>query len=298
MNKLSAQTRVQMLSMLVEGSSMRSVSRVCGVSINTVSKLLVDAGHAAARFHHTMVRDAASKRVQCDEIWSFAYAKRSNVATAKSAPLGAGDVWTQTALDADTKLILTWFVGDRETASAVMLMEDLRFRLADRPQISTDGWGPYQTAVDEVFGREVDYGVIRKHYANQGVAEQRRYSPARFISAEREMVKGNPDEAHISTSYVERHNLTMRMSMRRFTRLTNGFSKKFDNHCHALSLYFFFYNWVRAHKALKGKTPAIAAGLASAPMTLGDLAVMIDRAEAAAISVKRQALLEAVPYSN
>lgn len=275
MNKLPTEKRVQILSMLCEGSSMRSVSRVCDVSINTVTKLLVDAGNTAAAFHHHKVRNVAARSVQCDEIWSFAYAKNRNLRTAKAAPIGSGDVWTWTGIDADSKLIITWHVGDRHHGAAFEFMSDLRARLANKVQLTTDGHKAYLSAVNEV-DLDADYAMLVKIYGTDS-SSAGRYSPPHLIGTRVATIKGNPDPAHVNTSYAERHNLTMRMQMRRFTRLTNAFSKKFDNHCHALALYFFWYNWVRSHKAHK-LTPAMAAGLASSPMEMSDLVAMIDAA--------------------
>ncbi|MEQ8328676.1 MAG: IS1 family transposase [Parvibaculum sp.] len=267
MNKLPLHTRVQILNMLVEGSSMRSISRVAGVSINTVTKLLVDAGEACAAYHDEHVRNVKASRVQCDEIWSFTYAKAKNVAKAKAAPEVAGDVWTWTGLDADSKMIVSWLVGGRDGSYAMEFMDDLAKRLANRVQLTTDGHRAYLEAVEGAFGDDVDYAQLVKLYGAAPESAKGRYSPAECIGARKERVTGNPDRDHVSTSYVERQNLTMRMSMRRFTRLTNGFSKKVENHCHALALYFVHYNFCRLHKSLK-VTPAMAAGVSD---TLHDM---------------------------
>jgi len=267
MNKLPLQTRAQVLNMLVEGSSMRSISRVAGVSINTVTKLLVDAGEACAAYHEEHVRNVRASRIQCDEIWSFTYAKAKNVAKAKAAPEGAGDVWTWTGLDADSKMIVSWLVGGRDGSYAMEFMDDLAKRLANRVQLTTDGHRAYLEAVEGAFGDDVDYAQLVKLYGAAPESAKGRYSPAECIGARKERVTGNPDREHVSTSYVERQNLTMRMSMRRFTRLTNGFSKKVENHCHALALYFVHYNFCRLHKSLK-VTPAMAAGVSD---TLHDM---------------------------
>jgi IS1 family transposase len=274
MNKLPLAKRVQILSMLVEGSSMRSISRVADVSINTVSKLLVDAGETCLALHDELVRDVEVSRCQCDEIWSFVGAKQKNVATAKGDPVG--DVWTWTALDADTKLMVTYFVGDRSGESALILADDLRSRIAsERVQITTDGHNAYLRAIEEAFGADADYATIEKVYRTDAAAARGRYSPPVCIGTKKKVVEGDPDQAHISTSYVERANLSIRMQNRRFTRLTNAFSKKLDNHIHALALYFMFYNFVRIHKALR-MTPAMAAGVSSTLWTMEDIAERIE----------------------
>lgn len=253
---------------------MRSISRVVDVSINTVSKMLVDAGNACIVLHGELVKDVTASRIQCDEIWSFCYAKQKNVAKAKDAPAEAGDVWTWTAIDADTKLIVSYLVGGRDADYAMEFMDDLRARLANRVQITTDGHRAYLEAVEGAFGGDVDYAQLVKVYG-QAPEGQRRYSPLECVGAYKRIVEGNPDMAHASTSYVERQNLTMRMSMRRFTRLTNGFSKKYENHVHALALYFMHYNFCRIHKSLK-VTPAMAAGVTDTLWTLDDVIAKID----------------------
>ena len=273
MNKLPLETRVQILAMLCEGSSMRSVSRITGVSINTVSKLLIDAGNACAAFHDRTVRGITAKAVQCDEIWSFAYAKQKNVKFAKAAPEDAGDVWTWTAIDADSKLIVSWHVGDRSQHTGISFMGDLKARLANRVQLTTDGHKAYLKAVKEV-DFDADYAMLNKIFATD-YAGAGRYSPPKCIGTVKQAIMGNPDPDLVNTSYAERQNLTMRMSMRRFTRLTNAFSKKFENHCHALSLYFVFYNFCRVHKTL-GATPAMAAGLIDRVMKMTDVVALID----------------------
>ena len=280
MNKLPHTTRAQILAMLCEGASMRSVSRPADVSINTVSKLLVDAGKACATFHDDTVRDVKSKRVQCDEIWSFTYAKAKNVADAKAAPDGAGDTWTWTAIDADSKLVVSHFVGGRDGECAMMFMDDVAKRLATRVQLTTDGHRAYLDAVEGAFGCDVDFAQLVKIYGT-APGPAGRYSPAECTGAKKVKVEGKPDMAHVSTSYVERQNLTMRMHMRRFTRLTNAFSKKFENHAHMVALYAVWYNFVRVHKSLR-VSPAMAAGISDRLWSMEDVAALVEAADAAA----------------
>lgn len=286
MNKLPLSKRVMVLNMLVEGMSMRSISRTVGVSINTVSKLLVEAGEACAAFHDEMVRNVTAQCVQCDEIWSFVYAKDKNVKTAKAAPDGAGDVWTWTALDSDSKMILAYEVGDRSAQTAIEFMDDLRARLANRVQLTTDGHKAYLEAVEGAFGGDVDFAQLVKLYGEsvEGKRAERKYSPAVCTGAKKRRVEGNPDMAAVSTSHVERQNLTMRMGMRRFTRLTNGFSKKLENHLHMLSLYFVHYNFVRVHKSLR-MTPAMAADVSD---TLHDMEWIVSLIDARAPEPKKR----------
>lgn len=279
MNKLPTAKRVQMLSMLCEGASMRSVSRVADVSINTVAKLLADAGKACAEHHDEAVRNVRAKRVQADEIWSFAHCKQRNVATAKAAPEGVGDVWTWTALDADSKLIVGLLVGDRDADAAKVFMEDVAGRLAGRVQLTTDGHRAYLNAVDGAFGIDVDYATLTKLYGETPGIPKGRYSPAQCTGAVKQAVVGKPDPAHVSTSYVERQNLTMRMHIRRFTRLTNAFSKKVESHAAMVAIYTVWYNFVRIHKSLR-VTPAMAAGVTDKLWSMEDLVAVIDaRAE-------------------
>jgi IS1 family transposase len=281
MNKLPVAKRVQILSMLCEGVSMRAVSRLADVSINTVSKLLVDAGLVCAAFHDETVRGLKSKRVQCDEIWAFVGAKAKNV-NDKQKAAGWGDLWTWTALDADSKLLVSYLVGTRGPSNCYDFMKDVASRLTSKVQLTTDGLYWYVDAVDHAFGIDVDYGMIEKHYGKGPATDASaatRYSPAKFTSATKEVIRGNPNPRHISTSFVERANLTMRMHMRRFTRLTNGFSKKAENHAHMVALYTVFYNWTKIHTTLR-VTPAMAAGLADRVFDIADIVALIEQAEA------------------
>lgn len=273
MNKLTTQKRAQILGMLCEGMSLRATSRLADVSINTVTKLLVDVGTACAAYQDQALRNLNCKRVQVDEIWSFTYAKAKNVKTAVAAPEGAGDTWTWTAIDADSKLIVSWLVGGRDSGYAHEFMQDVASRLANRVQLTSDGHKPYLEAVEGAFGADVDFATLIKIYGNAPEG-QRRYSPAVCTGARKDAVTGNPDPKHVNTSFVERQNLTMRMHMRRFTRLTNGFSKKVENHAHAVALHFMFYNFCRIHKTLR-VTPAMQAGVADHVWTLEDVAKLV-----------------------
>ncbi len=277
MHKLPLAKRVQILSMLCEGSSMRAVSRMADVSFNTVAKLLADAGKVCAAFHDEKVRNVTAKRIQVDEIWSFTYAKAKNVPLAKAAPEGAGDTWTWTAIDADSKLIVSWLVGGRDGEYAMAFMDDLRSRLANRVQLTSDGHRAYLEAVEGAFGSDVDYAQLVKLYGAVHESIKGRYSPAECIGARKTRIEGDPDPRHVSTSYAERQNLTMRMHMRRFTRLTNAFSKKFENHVHMVALYTVWYNFVRQHKSLR-VSPAMAAGLADRLWSMEDIAALVDAA--------------------
>lgn len=272
MNRLPIAKRAQILGLLVEGSSLRATSRLADVSINTVTKLLVDLGNACSEFQDKALRNLPCKRLQLDEIWAFCYAKQKNVEKAKAAPEGAGDVWTWTAIDADTKLAASWWVGDRSADTARVFVCDLASRLANRVQITTDGHKAYIEGMEEGFGGEVDYAVLEKVYHEEGSGKgPRRYSPPRMVRSYTTCCSGKPDKDHISTSYVERQNLTMRMSMRRFTRLTNAFSKKTENHAHAVAIHFMWYNFGRVHKTLR-VTPAMEAGVADHVWSLEEVA--------------------------
>jgi IS1 family transposase len=258
MNRLSIAKRAHILNLLVEGSCLRAASRVADVSINTVYKLLVDAGEACSAYQDQALRNLPCKRLQLNEIWSFVYAKQRNVMLAKAAPETAGDVWTWVAMCADTKLVPSWLVGDRSGATAIRFVCDLSSRLAGRVQVTTDGHRAYLEAVEAGFGADVDYAQLIKLYG-EVPHPAGRYSPAQIQGAKTFCCTGNPDPQHISTSYVERQNLNMRMSMRRFTRLTNAFSKSVQNHAHAISLHYMHYNFARIHRTLR-VTPAMAAG--------------------------------------
>ncbi|WOH80656.1 IS1 family transposase [Bradyrhizobium sp. BEA-2-5] len=278
MNKLDRKARSQILHLLCEGQSIRAVTRLTGCSKNTVAKLLVDAGHACAAYQDKALRNLPCKRVQMDEIWSFVYAKAANVEKAKAAPEAAGDVWTWTAIDADTKLIVSWLLGARDLDAALSFVSDLRSRIAGHVQLTSDGHRPYLTAVDAIFV-DVDYAMLVKIYGSDPQAEVR-YSPAKCLGAQKQPKIGDPDPKHISTSYVERSNLTMRMHMRRFTRLTNAFSKKVENHAAAIALHTMYYNFVRIHQTLK-VTPAMAAGVTDKLWEMQDLVVMLEQWELA-----------------
>lgn len=277
MNKLPRDKCIQIIGQLVEGMSLRAITRTTGVSINTVTKLLVDAGQACSDYQDKTFRNLTCKRIQVDEIWAFCYAKQKNVAGAKAAPEQAGDIWTWTAIDADTKLIPSWLVGSRDAYAAQAFIGDLAMRLAHRVQLTSDGHGPYLQAVEEAFGADIDYAMLVKHYGTpEGPVG--RYSPGECIGAEKRRVEGRPDPDHISTSYAERSNLTIRMHTRRFTRLTNAFSKKAENHAYAVALHCMAYNFVRIHGTLRC-SPAMAAGVTTKLWDISDVVTMIEEWE-------------------
>ncbi len=274
MNALNPERRAQVIAALVEGNSIRSVSRMSGVSRNTIMSLLVAVGEACARYQDTALRGLNSKRIQCDEIWQFCYAKDKNLPEDKKDVFGYGSVWTWIALDADSKLICSWMIGNRDAKAAKAFMQDLAARLNNRVQLTTDGHNAYLSAVDEAFGSDIDYAMLVKLYGAD-LEGDTRYSPAACIGTRSETITGNPQRKHVSTSYVERQNLTMRMCMRRFTRLTNGFSKKLANHIAAVSLHCMFYNFVRIHQSLR-VTPAMAAGIETRVWEIADIVKLLD----------------------
>ncbi len=270
MNRLPIGRRAQVLGVLVEGGSLRSASRLCDVSINTVMKLLVDVGAACAAYQDEHLRNLPCRRIQWDEIWSFVGAKAKNVPLSKAGQFGVGDVWTWTALCADTKVVPCWLVGTRDALAAREFLLNLSVRIAGRFQLTTDGHSAYPDAVERVFGRDIDYATVTKVYGADPEGEKR-YSPPTVVGIQERKVNGHPDPAHISTSYVERSNLTMRMGIRRFTRLTNAFSKKVENHGAAIALHFMHYNFARIHKTLR-VAPAMEAGVSNRLWTLEEIA--------------------------
>jgi IS1 family transposase len=284
-NVLSNADRTAVVSALVEGCSIRATARMTGVARNTVTKLLLDLAKVCAAYSDEKLTCLPCKRLQIDEIWEFCYAKEKNVPAAKKGVFGYGDVWTFVAIDADTKLVPSWLVGSRDIGSATELTQDLAHRLAGRVQITTDGLKAYISAVEDAFGGDVDFAQLQKIYGNAPSGPETRYSPAECIGCEKRAITGNPDERHVSTSYVERQNLTMRMSMRRFTRLTNGHSKKVENHAAAVAVHFAHYNFCRVHMSLgkgldgKGRTPAMAAGVEAQKLEIADLIAMLPDAE-------------------
>jgi IS1 family transposase len=285
MNRLSIEKRGQILALMTEGNSLRATSRIVGCSINTVTKLLLDVGEACAEYQDHTLLDLPCKTIEADEIWSFVYSKQRNVPENLAGHFGVGDVWTWTALCADTKLIASWYVGGRAFEDAPAFLEDLKDRLSGRIQLTTDDHGAYPNAVGMVFRRDIDFAQLVKTYASDPRAGQTRYSPAVCTGARVRVDRGNPNPDRISTSYVERQNLTMWMGMRRFTRPTNGFSKKLDNHTAAIAIHFMHYNFARPHTSLSvpqedgpaiKQTPAMAAGVADHIWTVAEIAELAD----------------------
>jgi IS1 family transposase len=277
MNRLSVDRRAAIIGMLAEGNSLRSTSRMADVSINTVTKLLLDVGGACEAYQDKTLRGLKAKRIQCDEIWSFVYAKAKNVPESMKGAFGVGDVWTWVAIDSDTKLVPSWAVGRRDGFTAAAFIRDLADRLSTRVQLTTDGHKVYLEAVEGAFGDAIDYAMLVKTYegdSGKKVPAERKYSPAVCTGEFKQRIMGDPDPDHISTSYVERQNLTMRMHMRRFTRLTNAFSKKVDNHKAAIALHYMHYNFARIHKTLR-VTPAMEAGIADHIWELDEIARLV-----------------------
>lgn len=273
---MTREDRVRVIAALVEGNSIRSTVRMTGIAKNTVAKLLADIGTVCAEYHDKTVRNLHCQKVQSDEIWSFCYAKQMNVPEDKKGVFGFGDVWTWTAIDSDSKLMISWLIGRRDSKCATMFMKDVASRLSTRVQLTTDGHNAYLVAVDEAFGNDIDYAMLVKLYGKDG--GEGRYSPAKCIGARKERVTGKPKKENISTSFVERQNLNMRMSMRRFTRLTNAFSKKIENMEHAVALHFVHYNFCRIHQTLR-VTPAMAAGVTNRLWDISDIVKLLEEQE-------------------
>jgi IS1 family transposase len=274
MNKLTNERRTQVIKQLCEGASIRSTVRLTGAAKNTVVKLLAEIGTACIKYQDSALRNLPCKRVQCDEIWSFCYAKDKNVPQDLRGKFGFGDVWTWTAIDSESKLIVSWVVGTRDAGTAHEFMQDLASRLSNRVQLTTDGHRAYLSAVEDAFGSNVDYAMLVKLYGNDRETDAR-YSPAECIGTRTAEISGCPKREHISTSHVERHNLTMRMSMRRFARLTNAFSKKLENHVAALALYFMYYNFCRVHQTLR-VTPAMEAGVSDHVWSVEEIVALLN----------------------
>jgi len=275
-NVLSAEKRVRIVSALIEGMSVRATARMVDVSKDTVAKLSLELGEACIRYMDETLVNLPCKRLQVDEVWAFCHAKAKNVPAAKKGVFGYGDLWAFTAIDADTKLIPTFLIGSRDAGCAHEFMQDLAARLVNRVQLTTDGHKMYLSAVLDAFEGEIDYAMLQKIYAS--TQEEHRYSPAVCTGCERKAIQGDPDPAHVSTSYVERHNLTLRMGMRRYTRLTNAHSKKLRNHTAALGLFLCFYNFCRIHRTLR-VTPCMAAGVTSTVWEIADLIALLPKEE-------------------
>jgi IS1 family transposase len=291
MNCLTTETRARVVNCLIEGCSIRATVRMTGAAKNTVVKLLADIGCACAGYHNRTVRNLKVRRLQCDEIWSFVGAKAKNVSVAKKQE-GWGDVWTWIGIDADTKLVVSYLVGGRSAGWAKDFMEDCARRIKNRVQITTDGHKGYLEAVENAFGADIDYAMLQKIYGAPAENETR-YSPATCIGCDMKVVSGNPDPKHVSTSFVERQNLTLRMQSRRFTRLTNGFSKKVDNHRHSVALHYMFYNFCRVHQTLRC-TPAMEAGLTDHVWTLEELCALLPKPVVKASSLDREMVVKAL----
>jgi IS1 family transposase len=276
MNRLPLNKKVQIIKLLVEGTSIRATCRIVDVSKNTVAKLLIAVGNACQKFHDEKVVNVRSERVQCDEIWSFIFSKEKNTSL-ENKEKGAGDAWTWVGMDADSKLIISWYVGNRDAEAANYFMHDVADRLVNRVQLTTDGYKPYLQAVDNAFHLDIDYAMLVKMYGGSTGENinERKYSPAECTGCKKQIVSGEPNAKFVSTSYIERQNLTMRMHMRRFTRLTNAFSKKLENHCAAIALHYVYYNFVRIHNSLS-VTPAMQAGLTKRLMTIEDIVRLTD----------------------
>lgn len=278
MNRLHIAKQAQIMSALVEGNSLRATARISDVAFNTVLNLLPEIGSACADYQDRALRGLRCRRIQCDECWSFVYAKAKNVPEEKRGHFGYGDVWTWVAIDADTKLVPSFIIGNRDLQTARMFIDDLASRLQSRIQLTTDGLRVYLEAVEGAFGSEIDYAMLSKLYRSS--QEETRYSPAQCVGIERKIIMGNPDRNDISTSYIERQNLSMRMGMRRFTRLTNGFSKKVENHAYHVALYFMHYNFARVHRTLR-VTPAMEAGISDHVWEMEEIAALLQDQKAA-----------------
>ena len=296
MNRLYTQTQARVISCLIEGCSIRATVRMTGAAKNTIVKLLADIGCACAGYHNRTVRNLKVRRLQADEIWSFVGAKAKNTRLEKKQE-GWGDVWTWVGIDADTKLVVSYLVGGRDGGWASDFMEDCAKRISNRVQITTDGHKAYLEAVENAFGCDIDYAQLQKIYGAPSDEETRRYSPAKCIGCDMKVVSGDPDPKHVSTSYVERQNLTMRMHMRRFTRLTNGFSKKVDNHRHSVALHYMFYNFCRVHQTLRC-TPAMEAGLTDHVWSLEELCALLPKPVVKASLIEKNLLAKALGIRN
>ena len=291
MNCLDTKTRAQIVNCLIEGCSIRATVRMTGASKNTIVKLLADLGTTCAAYHSRHVRNLRVRRLQADEIWSFIGSKAKNTRPEKKEE-GWGDVWTWVGIDADTKLVVSYLVGGRDGGWAKEFMEDCASRIRNRVQITTDGHKPYLEAVENAFGADIDFATLQKIYGAPNDNEKR-YSPAKCIGSEMKVISGDPDPRHVSTSFVERQNLTLRMQSRRFTRLTNAFSKKVENHCHSVALHYMHYNFCRIHQTLK-VTPAMEAGLSDHVWSLEELCALLPKPRVSASTIERESLLKAL----